>query len=337
VQSDKRSGYIWWAILALGVAVLPLLVNRPYYISIGVFVGIYAIATMGLILLMGYAGQVSLGQAAFYGIGAYTSGILTTRFHLSPWLALVLGALLAAAIALIIGRSILQLQGFVLAGATFAMGIIFYTLFVEMVDWTGGVSGLGGIPRLSVGPFAFKTDLHYYYLIWTIALLLLAYSLNIVRSRVGRALRSLHLFAGGSEAAAQSLGVNVARYKIQVFVLSAIYASVAGSLYAHYVTHINPMPFSFWFSILLLVMATVGGLTSVWGAFLGSAIVIILREVLRNLVPRLIGGPTGAYEAIAFGLILILVLLYMPQGSYAGIRKLIERSKQRWSLQNARD
>ena len=237
---SRQKRYLGWAGLAAIVVALPLALNQPYYIGIGVTVGIYAIATMGLILLMGYAGQISLGQAAFYGIGAYSSAILTTRFNLSPWLALVLGAVLAALIAIVVGRYILRLRGFVLAGATYAIGIIFYALFENLTELTGGVMGLGGIPRITIGSFIFKSDLHYYYLVCFLGLLLLVYSLNLVNSKVGRALRSMRSLSGSGEEVAQSLGVNVARYKIQVFALSAVYASIAGSLYAHYVTHISP-------------------------------------------------------------------------------------------------
>ena len=310
IGSQKR--YLIWAGLVVIVLVLPLVFDQPYHVGIGVTVGIYAIATMGLIMLMGYAGQISLGQAAFYGIGAYSSGILTTRYDLSPWLALLVGAALAALIAIVAGRYILRLRGFVLAGATYAIGIIFFTLFENLTDWTGGVVGLGGIPRLSIGPFVFDSDLHYYYLVWFLGLLLLVYSLNVVNSKVGRALRSMQSLSGSGEEVAQSLGVDVARYKIQVFALSAVYASIAGSLYAHYITFIDPSSFTVMESIIILLMVVFGGMGSLPGSFVGAAILVIFPELLRFLgMPSAVAAPL---RQMIYGLLLIVLMLKRPQG-----------------------
>jgi len=313
----SRKNYTRYGVIALfiiAIAAMPLVTNSRYYITIGNFIGIYAIVAIGLALLIGYAGQVSMAQAAFFGIGAYTSAVLTTKLGFNPWLALVLGPLLAASIAGIIGIPLLKLEGHVLAVATLALSIVVYTLFVQLRPITGGYDGIGGIPRLAIGGLVFKSDFSYYYLIWVFVLLFFVLASNIVNSRVGRALRSIHRFFGGSEMAAESLGVSPTKYKVQIFMLSAAYASVAGSLYAHWITFINPAPFGIFISILMLIMVTIGGMGSLWGAIIGSCVIVISGELFRELVPRLIPGATGEMEMIAHGLILILILLFMPRG-----------------------
>lgn len=296
------------------IAVIPLLVENRYYVTIGSFIGIYGIVAIGLALLLGYAGQVSMAQAAFYGIGAYTSAILTTRAGLNGWLAMALGALLTAGVAGIIGVPLLKFEGHVLAVATLALSIVVSTFFVEMKSLTGGYDGIGQIPHLSVGNFVLKSDTHYYYLIWAFLFFLFIISSNIVHSRVGRALRSIHRFSGGSEIAAESLGISPTKYKIQIFMLSAAYAAVAGSLYAHWITFINPDPFDIFTGILMLIMVTIGGMGSLWGAITGSCLVILSGELFREVIPKLIPGASGEMQMIAYGLILILTLLFMPLG-----------------------
>lgn len=294
----------------LFIAGLPLVVRSPYLLSILIFIGLHAILTIGLALLMGYAGQISLGHAGFYGLGAYISAILTATYGFNPWLALGMAALLTGAFAFVVGGPILQLRGHYLAMATLALGLILFIAFNELIDLTGGPSGIGGLPYLSVGAFTFNRDVEYYYLVWTAAVVILVLSLNIVNSRPGRALRALH----ASEVAAETLGIDTARYKILVFTLSALYASVAGSLYAHYLTFVNPAPFGFKLSIELVVMAVVGGLASVWGAVFGAAIITALAQVIQTFLPRFLGRSGGEIEIVAFGLILMLVMIFMPEG-----------------------
>jgi branched-chain amino acid transport system permease protein len=306
--------YLSIGLFVIVIAIMPLVARSRYYVTIGNFIGIYGIVAMGLALLIGYAGQVSMAQAAFYGIGAYTSAILTTQVGLNPWLTMVAGAILSAGVAGIIGVPLLKLEGHVLAVATLALSIVVSTFFVELRPLTGGYDGIGGIPRLSVGGFMLKADFHYYYLIWAFLFFLFILSHNIVHSRVGRALRSIHRFSGGSEIGAESLGISPTKYKVQIFMLSAAYASIAGSLYAHWVTFINPDPFGIFISILMLIMVTIGGMGSLWGAIIGSCLVFLSGELFREMVPRLIPGASGEMEMIAYGLILILILLFMPRG-----------------------
>jgi len=298
----------------LAVALVPVVSSSPYQITVGNFIGLYAIVAMGLALLLGYAGQVSMAQATFFGIGAYTTAVLTTRYGVSPWIAMGIGVVLTSILAGIIGVPLLRLEGHVLAVATLALSIVVYTIFVEWSALTGGYDGIGGIPGLSVFGFDLYLDRHYYYLTWLMVAMVFAFSSNIVRSRVGRALRSIHRFSGGSEIAAQSLGVSPTKYKVQVFMLSAAYASVAGSLYAHWISFINPEPFGVFVSILMLIMITIGGMGSLWGSIIGSTVIVLSGEFFREFIPKLIPGAAGEMEHISYGMLLVLILLFMPQG-----------------------
>ncbi len=304
----KRKSFFWLMILAGVIMALPLALGDSYYLNVLVFVGIYSLVTIGLSLLMGYAGQISLGQAAFFGLGAYTSGILTTKFGISPWLALPAAAFLTGGVAFLIGTPALKLRGHYLAMATLAFGYIVYIVFNQARFLTGGPSGFGQIPRFRLGNLLFRTDVHYYYLVWILVIFVLLVSLNVTHSRVGRALRSIH----GGELTANVMGVNTAKYKIQVFVLSAVYASLAGSVYAHFITFLNPTPFGFHFSIVAVTMVVVGGMTSVWGAIVGAALLTILSEYLRVF---------HDYDILIYGSILLLLIMFLPQGLFGLIRK----------------
>jgi branched-chain amino acid transport system permease protein len=296
--------------LAAFVAAVPLVVRSGYLLGVLNFIGLNAIAAMGLTLLMGYAGQVSLGQAAFFGLGAYTSGVLTATYRWNPWLAMGAAVLVTACVAFAIGLPIFRLSGLLLAMATLGFGIIVFYVFVNWTSLTGGPSGLTGIPPLSLWGFGFDRDSRFFYLVWTGAFLLMALALNLTDSRIGRALRAIQ----GGELAAQTVGVDTARLKLQIFVVSAAYTAVAGSLYAHYLTFINPSPFGFGYSIELLVMVVLGGLTSLWGALLGAGAVTILAELLRAITPRLMSRTQAEYEIVLFGLLLMGFVIFMPRG-----------------------
>ncbi len=299
-------------IIALVIGVFPWLTGRnEYFISLLVFMGINGVITLGLSLLMGYAGQISLGHAAFFGLGAYSSGILTVQYSLPPLAGFVFGILLSATVAYLVGKPTLRLKGHYMAVATLGFGEIVFILFNELSFLTGGPSGLSGIPALVVGTLPIE-GMDYLYLVWGLLLLLLLFSLNLINSRVGRALRAVH----GSELAAGAMGVDASRYKVQVFVLSAVYASMGGSLYAHFISFISPSSFSLMFSILLLMMVVVGGTDTIWGAILGAAILTLLPEYLRGLED---------FEVLAYGAILMAVLLFMPKGVLEGLQKLWPR------------
>ncbi len=301
----------------------------PYPLTVMVDIGLYSIVVMGLIMLMGLAGQISLGHAAFFGCGAYISGILTTKYAFAPWSALFLAALITGAIAAFIGRFMFRLHGLILAGVTLALNLVFFYLVSSLMDLTGGAMGMMNIPPLSLGPFTSQNLFFNYYLIWIIAILLLIFSLNLADSRPGRALRALNVHAGGSEDGAQVLGVDVTKYKVWVFVLSAVYASLAGSAYAHYIRIIEPGTFMVQLSAMLALMAIIGGRSSPWGAFLGAGLIVGLRQLLRESIPVLVGGLSGSYELMAYGIILVVALLFLPQGLISIVRRAAPRKSTR--------
>lgn len=309
-----RKNILSLLILAGVILALPLGLGNSYYLNVLVFVGIYSLITIGLSLLMGYTGQISLGHAAFFGLGAYTSGVLSTKFGVSPWLALLAAIFVTGGIAFLIAAPALKLKGHYLAMATLAFGYIVFIVFNQASSLTGGPSGFGQIPRFRLGNFLLRSDVHYYYLVWTLVIVVLLVSLNIIHSRVGRALRSIH----EGELTANIMGVNTAKYKIQVFVLSAVYASLAGSLYAHFITFLNPTPFGFHFSIVFVAMVAVGGMASVWGAMIGAALLTILPEYLRAF---------HDYDILIYGSILLLIMMFLPKGLFAGILSLIKKER----------
>ncbi len=299
-------------VLSIGLGLLPVFISSDYYLSILIFIGINAIAAMGLSLLMGYAGQISLGHAAFFGIGAYCSGVFTVKFGIPVFWAFVCGILLSAIMAIAIAVPTLKLKGHYLAVATLGFGEIIFILFNELLDLTGGPSGLSGIPPAELLGFAVTGSTSFFYLVWILFLVLLVFSLNVIHSRMGRALRAVH----GSDLAAEAMGIDVSRLKVQVFVLSAIYASIAGSLYAHFVTFISPPTFGLFASILLLMMVVIGGSGSIWGALLGAGILTLLPEYLRALKD---------FDILVYGIILVVILLFMPEGIFKGLTVLTKR------------
>ncbi|MGA1867162.1 MAG: branched-chain amino acid ABC transporter permease [bacterium] len=302
---DKKNRIIF-LLFFIFILLFPMCATNKYYISVMVVVGFYSLIVIGLAMLMGYAGQISLGHAAFYGLGAYTSGILCTRYECNPWLAILCGLILTGTVAYIIGVPSLKLKGHYLAMATLGFGEIVYIAFNELSGLTGGPSGMTSIPYLSIGGISFDTDFRFYWLLWGVVLVCIVLSMNIVNSRVGRALRAIH----GSEAAAQCMGINVTYYKVQIFVLSALMASLAGSFYAHFVTFISPSSFGFMQSIMLATMVVIGGMSEIWGACLGAFILTILPEYLHLF---------HDYEVLIFGTILMIIMILMPKGLFMGM------------------
>jgi len=314
------------AVFTLVMMLIPLGIG-PYPMSVGVDIGLYAMATMGIILLMGFAGQISVGHAIFFGIGAYTSAILTTQQGLSPWLAMFLGAAISGGFAALFGRAMFRLHGLILAGITLALNLVFYFSITSAIDITGGAMGIMNIPPLILGGANFSESFFTYYMVWVIAIILLVFTLNLADSQEGRALRSMNAHAGGSEDATQVLGINVIKYKVLVFALSAVYTSIAGSIYAHHARVVEPSTFFIPFSVMVLIMAVLGGMRSPWGAFLGAGLMIGIRELLRDVMPFFVTGITGAYELIAYGVILVLVLLFLPQGLVSVVARMWGRIK----------
>lgn len=290
--------------------VLPLVVDSNYLYSIFIVIGLYTVIVQGLGLLMGYAGQVSFGHAAFFGLGGYTAAILTTRFHWSPILALLASIVLPGVVAALIGRQTLKLRELYLALATLGFGILVQIIFIEGREFTGGPSGISGIPHLSLGNFVFDSDQKFFLLVWIILILLLIGMNNLIHSRTGRALCAIR----ESEYAAENAGIDNARLKLQAFIFSALLAGLAGGLYAFYVTFISPSPFSFHASVQFVLMAVIGGLGTFWGPLVGAAVVVALSEILRELIPLLIPGAGGEYQIIIYGIILVVLVIYQPKG-----------------------
>ncbi len=288
------------AAIALAVATIPL-TGSAYLTNLWIVIALHGLPAIGLSLLTGFSGQISLGHAGFYGLGAYGAALLALRGGLSPWLGIALAASIVALAAWGLGWPIFRLRGHHLAVATLGLGIILHVAFVELRQWTGGPTGLSGIPPLTVLGHPLDSDFRFYPLAWAACLTGALAAHNVIRSPLGLAMRGLR----DSERAAAGLGVDVAALKRRIFVLSAIYAAVAGGLYAHYIAFVSPQPFGVGFSIRLIVMIAVGGFRSVWGALLGAAFVTLLGEALLDL---------GHWDVIAFGLLLVLVVVVLPGG-----------------------
>jgi branched-chain amino acid transport system permease protein len=312
-----RARWAWLAAAGAGVAVLPLVVRSSYVLSTLVFVALNGLAALGLTLVMGFAGQVSLGQAAFFAIGAYVSGVLTATWGVDGWLALAAAVAAGALTALLVGLPVFRLSGLLLAMATLGFGVIVYYVLVNSTGLTGGPSGLTGIPPLRLGPVVLDTDARMLWLAGGALLAVLGLSGNLVDSRIGRALRAVR----GSEAAAEAAGIDTARLKLAVFALAGGITALAGGLYAHYLRFINPAPFGFGYSVELVVMVVLGGVASLGGAVLGAAAVVLFVEVLRTVLPLLTTSHGAAeYEIVAFGLLLMGLMIFAPAG-LTGLRR----------------
>lgn len=277
-------------------------------------VGTFTLVAVGLNLLMGYAGQASLGHGAFMGIGAYTSAILATRWGWPAWVGILLGMLVAAAVGYLVAP-ILRLRGHYLAMATLGVGIVAYIFFREMTALTEGNVGIREIPKLNFLGLVISSRNGEFYFVWIIAIIVLLMCQNLVQSRVGRAIRAFHQ----SEVAARVMGVNVPSYKMKVFVLSAALGGLAGGIYSHFQGYINPSQFDVMLSIQLVVMVVVGGMESIWGSVAGASLVVFLPSVVEAL-PKWLGNVPAwvrqysNYEGLVFGAILVLTMIFLPKG-----------------------
>ena len=310
--------------LAMGPLLLFVIADSvPFLSAINlVFIGFAALAATGLTLIMGFAGQISLGHAAFYGVGAYAVAILTVKLDWPPLLAILGGLVAAGLLAAVLGVAVLRIRGHFLAMATLAFGLIFF-FFVRGWEYAGSNQGLGGIPTLDVGPWQFGEIEPTFLITWVVLGVGILLAHNLVNSRVGRSLRAL----GASEVAASASGIDVRRAKVSVFIIGALYASLAGSLYAFFVTFINPDPFGVLVSVQFLVIAVIGGLRSIWGAAAGAVFTVILTEATRDVVPLVFADAAGSYEIVVYGLALIIVLLVLRQGIAGGIEDLVTRGR----------
>ena len=271
-------------------------------------------------LLTGVAGQTSFGQAAFVGVGAYTTAFLSLNFPaISPWLNVVTGVALTAIIATFLGFITLRMKGHYLPLATIAWGISLYYVFGNM-DFLGGYTGLTGIPPLNLFGLELRNERFFYYLIWAIALASLWMTSNLLDSRTGRAIRALK---GGLEMA-EAFGVDASRIKIIIFVYAAALACVSGWLYAHLQRFVNPTPFGINQGIEYLFMAVVGGAGSVWGAVVGATLITLLKQLLQDILPRLLGR-AGNFEVVVFGMLMVLLLQRTRDGVWPWLARLLPR------------
>jgi ABC-type branched-subunit amino acid transport system permease subunit len=297
---------------ALAVAVVPLVVTDRFLLKIFTFVGINVIVVTGLALLFGYAGQVSLGHAAFVGIGAYTCANLTAKLGL-PWLvAFAVSGMLAALGGLVLAIPSLRLKGHYLAMATLGFGELMSIAFVEAQKVTGGIDGFGGIPFPRLGPLEVRTPPGLYWLVWGVAGLAILVAANLVSRRPGRAMRAVH----GSVLGAQASGVDVTGIKVRVFTLSAAMAGLAGALYASFVGFVSPSAFTLQASVTYLAMAVLGGAASLAGPALSAALLTLLQYTGALLpgLPRETTEAIQSYVPDIYGLAIILVVLFAPMG-----------------------
>jgi branched-chain amino acid transport system permease protein len=314
----KRASHAAAVLLAFiaALVVAPLLLPE-FYITLLNYIGLYAMVALGLVMLTGVGGLTSFGQAAFVGLGAYTSAYLTTVHGISPWLTLPAGLLVTAAVAVSLGMVTLRLSGHFLPLGTIAWGISLYYLFGNL-DALGGHTGISGIPPLQLFDLEIRSGREFFYVIWAVLLVIVLATRNLLDSRAGRAIRALR----GGSLMAEAMGVNTPRAKIVIFTVAALYASASGWLYAHLQRFVNPTPFSLTQGIEYLFMAVVGGVAHVWGAIIGAGLITILKQWLQDWLPRLL-GQSGNFESIVFGLLMIVVLHRARDGVWPIVMRLL--------------
>lgn len=315
---DRR---ILWVLLVV-VILSVLLFRSEYWMGVLTLVGIYALVVIGLDLVLGFAGQISLGHSGFFATGAYVSAVLTTRYALEPLVAMGAAVTATCLLAAIVGYPVLKLRGYYLAMATLAFAAIVTAVITSWSSVTGGSAGLVGVPDFGIGPLVISSTAGYYILAWGMVICGLLFANNLVKSKVGRALIAIH----SDEEAALSRGIDVSRYKLVTFILSAAYASLAGSIFAHYMNFVGPADFDIGASIRLLVMLMLGGAGTVYGGLLGAAFFVILPEFTLWF---------AKYELLAVGVVLIIVMLYLPQGItgllFNSLVPLVRNASQHWS------
>jgi branched-chain amino acid transport system permease protein len=288
------------AILLLALA--PALVS-PFRITLLNFIGIYALAALGLVLLTGIGGMLSFGQAAFVGIAAYATAWASALHGYSPWLGLVLAVVLVCAVAALLGAITLRLEGHFLPLSTIAWGLAIYFLFGN-IDALGHFNGISDIPPISIGALALRSSSQIFYLIWAVLVAALYLCGNLLGSREGRALQALR----GGRTLVESLGINSFRVKVATFVIAALLSALSGWLYAHMGRFVSPAPFDVGAGILYLLMAMVGGMGHLLGAVAGAAIVTLLRNTIQDVLPLIAPGVSGQLETVVFAVLFVVVL-----------------------------
>jgi branched-chain amino acid transport system permease protein len=311
-----KKNKIYLLIFTAIIFALPAFLQNNYHLMVLNVAALNILVVVGLNLLMGYAGQISLGHAAFFGLGAYLSAVLTTTYGFPIWPTILLAMVITGMVAFAIGIPTLKLEGHYLVMATLGFNVIVYIVMIQLEPVTGGPSGFSGIPRLQAAGFIFDSDRKIYFLLWAVSIGSLLLSLNLIHSRVGRAMAAL----SQNEIAARCAGIDTERYKVKIFVLSAVLGSLAGSLYAHYFTFISPGTFSFFYSLQVVTMVLVGGMGSLWGSVFGALLLTILPEALHAV---------REYNVLVYGLILMGVLVFFPHGLVTGIADALKKGRSR--------
>lgn len=297
---------------AVVLLVLPFAPVPDFWITQLNYIGLFSLVVLGLVLLTGVGGLTSFGQAAFAGVGAYATGYLCNAMGLSPWLGLLAGLAITLVLSLIIGALTLRMSGHYLPLATICWCLALYYL-VGNLDELGKYDGLLGLPAITLGDFSFQSERRIYLLIWLAALLAAVGVTRLLDSRPGRVMRALNTNRSGGATMPEAMGASTFRYKLVMFVIAALLASVSGWLYAHMQRSVNPSPFGIKFGIEYLFMAVLGGIGTVGGAFTGAALVKLAEDQLKVWLPMIFGG-SGNYEIIVFGVVLVLVLRFAPDG-----------------------
>ncbi len=314
----------------IGLLLIAPQVASEFQVTLLNYIGLAAIVALGLVLLTGVGGLTSFGQAAFVGLGAYSTAWLSRAENLpdwaailggSPWIGLLVGLLVTALVAIVLGLLTLRLSGHYLPLGTIAWGISLYFLFGNL-QFLGGHNGMSGIPSLSIFGVELQDGRYVYYLIWVVLLGAIWLTHNLLDSREGRAIRALK----GGVVMAEAMGVDTARSKVVIFLVAALFASVSGWLYAHMQRFVNPTPFGLGIGIEYLFMAVVGGAAHVWGALVGAGVIIILKQWLQDWLPQLLGA-SGSFEVIVFGVMMILVLQRARDGLWPIIARLVPMRK----------
>ena len=319
VPPDKRAQkgrLIAVLVVGLVACILPfVLASEPYILLILNLAGIYIIVNSGLDIIYGYAGQISIGQAGFYAVGAYTSALLSLHWGMPPALTVPLGALLAALVGVVIAVPSVKLVHHFLAMVTIGFGEIVRLLLINGGAVTGGPDGVIAIPKLALGPLLFDSNQKYFYVIYFSVAVFLAIKVSLIHSRIGRAFVAIR----ENPLASSSFGINTQKYKVLAFAIGAFYAGFAGALYAHLIRFVSPETFSLEQSVSFLTMVLLGGAGTFFGPLVGTVIILVLFEYLQVF---------GQAQMAVYGLIIICVLFFMPRGLVGKLDEVLARRRE---------
>ncbi len=317
--------HLWgFATLAVFIVVAPLLLGESYFFDTVNIIGIYSIAVIGLNLILGYTGLISLGHSAFFGLGAYLSAYIAKNTDIPVLLALLIACILVALFAFLVSFPLLRLSGYFLALGTLGVCVIVYTLINGSNAITGGPNGMTGIPALSAGGYEFDSETSYFYLIWITVFLVLLLCRNLVHSREGRILKAVH----SDEEAASFFGAPIAVHKMKVFVAGCTLAGLAGGFYAHYMAFISPDIVNLPASINMIIMGFLGGFGSIFGPVLGAFVYQLIPEISSYF---------EKFEPLIKGVILLLVILFFQGGMNAGIVKVQKYMSRHFAANRIKD